>query len=93
MSTFSSPLHAHYPEEPYIANLGHWLADVADTPHCFRNAAEQSARMLSMCSPAGQEEFFMEVGDAVASRTASPPKLSDAEKSERIAKAKALAPR
>ena len=76
-----------------VARAGETVNIPANAPHCFRNAAEGSARMLCMCSPAGQEEFFMEVGDAVASRAASPPKLSDAETSERIAKAKALAPR
>jgi mannose-6-phosphate isomerase-like protein (cupin superfamily) len=76
-----------------VVRAGETVNIPANAPHCFRNAAERPARMLCMCSPAGQEEFFMEVGDAVASRTASPPKLSDAEQSERIAKAKALAPR
>ena len=48
------------------------------------------ARMLCMCTPPGQEEFFMAVGDPVASRTAPPPKLSPAEQAERIQRAKAL---
>ena len=46
-----------------------------------------------MCSPAGQEEFFLEIGDPVASRTAPPPELDEAAKAERMAKAKALAPK
>jgi hypothetical protein len=29
--------------------------------------------MLCICSPAGQEKFFMKLGVAVASRTATPP--------------------
>jgi hypothetical protein len=43
-----------------------------------------------MCTPAGQEEFFMAVGDPVDSRTAPPPKLSQAERTERVQRAKAL---
>jgi hypothetical protein len=43
-----------------------------------------------MCTPAGQEEFFMEVGDVVDSGTAPPASLSKAEQAERIQRAKAL---
>lgn len=47
--------------------------------------------MLCICSSAGQEEFFMQVGVAVATRTTPPPKLDDAAKVEFRAKAAALA--
>jgi hypothetical protein len=43
-----------------------------------------------MCTPSGQEEFFMAVGDPVDSRTAPPPKLDKAEQAERLQRAKAL---
>jgi hypothetical protein len=51
------------------------------------------ARLLCMCMPSGQEEFFMAIGDPVDSRTAPPPKLSTAEQAERIQRAKALSAR
>ena len=38
----------------------------ANAPHQFHNASNQPARMLCICSPAGQEEFFAEVGIQVA---------------------------
>jgi hypothetical protein len=38
-----------------------------------------------------RDEFFLAVGDPVDSRTAPPPKLSAAERAERIQRAKALA--
>jgi quercetin dioxygenase-like cupin family protein len=63
----------------------------ANAPHSFVNASGNAARMLCMCTPAGQEEFFMEVGDLVASRTSPPPDLSKEEKAERGKKAQALA--
>jgi hypothetical protein len=47
--------------------------------------------MLCVCSPAGLEEFFMEVGDPVASRTAPPPDLSKEEKADRARKAQTIA--
>jgi hypothetical protein len=45
-----------------------------------------------MCSPAGQEEFFMEVGVPVATRTTAPPKLDKVGQAAFVAKAEALAP-
>jgi len=65
----------------------------ANAPHQFRNESVQAARLLCICSPAGQEEFFIEVGIPVASRTTAPPKLSPAEQEEFRAKAGALAPK
>ena len=49
----------------------------ANAPHSFGNHSHGAARLLCMCTPPGQEEFFMEVGDPVADRTAPPPQLSD----------------
>src|SRR2546430_17136974 len=37
----------------------------ANAPHFFRNSSRAPARLLCMCSPSGQEKFFMEVGDPV----------------------------
>jgi quercetin dioxygenase-like cupin family protein len=63
----------------------------ANAPHSFKNTSDKPARLLCMCTPAGQDEFFMAVGDLVGSRTAPPPRLSPAERAERIQRAKALA--
>jgi hypothetical protein len=49
--------------------------------------------MLCICSPAGQEEFFLELGVPVATRTTSPPKLDEAAEAAFRAKAAALAPK
>jgi hypothetical protein len=49
--------------------------------------------MLCICSPAGQEKFFLEVGVPVASRTTPPPKLDEREQAAFIEKVKALAPK
>jgi hypothetical protein len=46
-----------------------------------------------MCTPAGQEEFFIEVGTPVATRTTPPPKLSEAEQLALKAKVEALSPK
>jgi hypothetical protein len=49
--------------------------------------------MICMWTPAGQEEFFMAVGDPVTGRTAPPPDLSQEEKADRGGRAQALTAR
>src|SRR5438477_2424054 len=65
----------------------------ANAPHQFHNKSERPARLLCVCSPAGQEEFFRAVGVPVASRTAPPPKLDQAAQAALKTKAEALASR
>lgn len=75
----------------YRASAGSTVNIPANAPHSFKNRSDKPARLLCMCTPSGQEEFFVAVGDPVDSRTAPPPKLSEAERAERIQRAKALA--
>jgi quercetin dioxygenase-like cupin family protein len=72
---------------------GETLNIPANAPHQFHNASNGAVRMLCICSPAGQENFFMEVGVPVATRTTPPPKLNDREQATFIEKVKALAPK
>jgi NADPH:quinone reductase-like Zn-dependent oxidoreductase/quercetin dioxygenase-like cupin family protein len=65
----------------------------ANAPHAFRNVADAPARLLCMCTPAGQEEFFAEVGAPVAGRTTPPPALAPDARAALIARTIALAPR
>jgi quercetin dioxygenase-like cupin family protein len=76
--------------EPRRAAAGSTVNVPANAPHAFKNMSDKPARLLCMCLPAGQEEFFLAVGDPVGSRTAPPPKLSSEERAERIQRAKAL---
>jgi quercetin dioxygenase-like cupin family protein len=55
----------------------------ANAPHAFKNVSGRMARMLCMCTPAGQEEFFLTVGTAVDSRTSPPPHLSQEQQAEK----------
>ena len=75
------------------ARTGETVNIPANAPHSFRNSSGRSARLLCLCSPPGQERFFVEVGDPVATRTAPPPELSESNKAARKAKAEGLAPR
>jgi quercetin dioxygenase-like cupin family protein len=65
----------------------------SNAPHSFKNKSGKTARLLCLCTPAGQEDFFMEVGVPVASRTAPATKLTKDEEEASIKKAVALAPR
>jgi quercetin dioxygenase-like cupin family protein len=64
----------------------------ANAPHSFRNLADRPSRLLCMCAPAGQDEFFTLVGQAVATRTEAPSPLDADEQAAFMAKAAALAP-
>jgi quercetin dioxygenase-like cupin family protein len=75
-----------------VARAGETLNVPANAPHAFRNTTDQAARLLCLCSPPGQEEFFKAVGVQLAYRTERPPTLDDAATAAFIAKAQALAP-
>jgi quercetin dioxygenase-like cupin family protein len=76
-----------------VARAGETVNVPANAPHVFRNASGRPARLLCLCSPAGQEEFFKEVGVPVAHRTEAPPHLDEAATAAFIDKAVALAPK
>jgi mannose-6-phosphate isomerase-like protein (cupin superfamily) len=65
----------------------------ANAPHQFHNASTRPVRMLCICSPAGQEKFFLEVGVPVATRTTPPPKLDEKAQAAFIQKVVAIAPK
>ena len=75
-----------------VARAGETVNVPANAPHAFTNASGRPARLLCMCSPAGQEEFFLEVGQRVAARTEAPAKLDEAGQAAFVAQAQALAP-
>ena len=77
----------------YVARAGMTVNVPANAPHQFRNSSAGAVRLLCVCAPAGQDEFFAAVGDRVPGRTAPPPDLDTAAQAARIAKARELAPR
>jgi len=76
-----------------VAGVGETIHIPANAPHQFQNKSDRSARLLCVCSPAGQDEFFAQVGVPVATRTTAPPKLDGNAQAEFKAKAEALAPK
>ncbi len=101
------PPHRHDFEETFIllegemeatfrgqkstVHAGETIHIPGNAPHQFHNASRQDVRLLCLCAPAGQEEFFAEVGVAVATRTTPPPPLDEAAQAEFRAKSQALA--
>jgi quercetin dioxygenase-like cupin family protein len=78
--------------ERLVARAGETVNVPANAPHAFTNASAQPARLLCLCAPSGQEKFFLEVGQPVATRTEPPPPLDDQAQAAFIAKSQALAP-
>jgi quercetin dioxygenase-like cupin family protein len=79
--------------ETMVLRRGETINVPANAPHFFRNISDAPARLLCLCAPAGQEEFFLETGVPLATRTSAPPPPDPATRAAAIAKAVALAPR
>ncbi len=86
-------MEATFRGEKTTVSAGQTLHIPADAPHQFHNASGSPVRLLCLCSPSGQEDFFAEVGVPVATRTTPPPPLDQAGVAAFLAKAQALAPR
>ena len=73
------------------ARAGETVNIPANALHAFKNVSNKPARLLCMVSPAGEEQFFLEIGDRVATRTGPLPALDEQARAQRAAKAKRLA--
>jgi len=83
------PLHRHDFEESFtvlegeieatfrgvksVVRTGETLSIPANARHSFTNVSKKVARLLCICAPAGQEEFFAQIGVALTGRTTRPP--------------------
>src|SRR3954452_3301338 len=84
-------IEATFRGETLTLKAGDVIGIPANAPHRFQNRTLEPARLLCICSPAGQEEYFAEVGVPVETRTTPPP--LDAESQARLkTKAEALGP-
>ena len=75
-----------------VATAGTTVNIPANAPHSFRNRSAAPARLLCVCAPAGQDEFFLQVGVRLSSRTATPPPMDDAATAAFLENAGVLAP-
>ena len=78
--------------ETVVVRRGETINVPANAPHAFTNSTDAPSRLLCLCAPAGQDEFFALVGQRVASRTQAPPALSPTEQEAFVARSRALAP-
>ena len=76
-----------------VAGVGTTVNIPANAPHAFTNKTSKPTRLLCICSPAGQEEYFMAVGVSVEGRTTPPPPLDEAEQADQTRRAEILAPK
>ena len=76
--------------ETIVASAGQTINVPANAPHSFTNASDTPARLLCLCAPAGQDEFFTLVGQPVATRTEPPPPLDADAQAAFIAKSMSL---
>jgi len=86
-------IEATFRGEKLTVRSGETLSIPANAPHAFINASEKNVRLLCLCAPAGQEEFFAQVGVAVATRTITPPKLDKEAHAASMKVAKDLMPK
>ena len=80
-------LQATFRGEHRIVRAGETIHIPANAPHHFHNASSNPVRMLCICSPAGQEEFFKQLAAPVPTRTTPPPSLDVAQQAAFIKKA------
>lgn len=76
-----------------VARTGETVNIPANAPHQFRNVSAGPARLLCFCAPAGQEDFFLAIGQPVETRTTPPAPLDEAARKALMARTLELAPR
>jgi quercetin dioxygenase-like cupin family protein len=79
--------------ETFVARAGQTINVPANAPHAFTNAADTPSRLLCLCAPAGQDEFFALVGQPVATRTQAPPPFDADAQAAFIARVRSVGPR
>jgi quercetin dioxygenase-like cupin family protein len=88
----SGEVELHFRGETRTVKAGETVNIPANAPHGFKNKSGEAARMLCVCSPAGQEDFFREMGTPARSRTDPAPKLSEEDMKALGEKAQELGP-
>ena len=92
-SLLDGEMIATFRGEKMTVKAGETIHIPANAPHQFRNESDEPVRLLCICSPAGQENMFLELGVMVPTRTTAPPSLDEAAQASFRAKAVALAPK
>jgi quercetin dioxygenase-like cupin family protein len=91
-SVLEGEVQATFRGQTITVRSGETVNVPANAPHSFTNATGRPARLLCLCAPAGQDEFFTLVGQPVATRTQAPPPLSADEQAAFVQRSQRLAP-
>ena len=86
-------LDATFRGNKMVVRAGETIHIPSNAPHQFHNSSSKPVRMLCICSPAGQENFFVEIGTPVETRMTPAPKLDRAAEEKLQAKVRELAPK
>ncbi len=86
-------IEATFRGQKSVVKAGETLHIPADAPHAFTNASDQAVRLLCLCAPAGQEDFFAQIGVPVAARTTPPPEQDKEAQAAMQKKVEELAPK
>jgi mannose-6-phosphate isomerase-like protein (cupin superfamily) len=86
-------LDATFRGKKLVVHAGDTVHIPSNAPHQFHNSSGKPVRMLCICSPAGQENFFMQIGTPGESRTTPAPKPDQAALEKLGAAIKELAPK
>jgi len=92
-SVLEGEIEATFRGEKTTVRAGETVNVPANAPHSFTNASDRPARLLCVCSPAGQERFFLTIGVRTVSRTAPPPEFDQAAQAAFIARVEELSPK
>ena len=84
-------VHVTFRGQKSILRAGDTVNVPSNAPHHFLNASSKPVRMICICSPAGNDEFFLEVGVPVATRTTPAPRLEGERQVEFLKKVRAIA--
>jgi quercetin dioxygenase-like cupin family protein len=86
-------VQATFRGETVVLRVGETVNVPANAPHSFTNATTSPARLLCLCAPSGQEEFFTLVGQPVGTRTEPPAPLDAKAEAAFRTKAQEFAPK
>jgi quercetin dioxygenase-like cupin family protein len=86
-------IEATFRGQKSLARAGETVNIPANAPHSFVNSSKKTAKLLCICSPAGQDEYFQLVGLPVPTSIATAHKPDPVEHAAARAKAVDLAPK
>jgi len=75
-SVLEGEIELKFRGEAVAVRAGETVNIPANAPHAFTNASDRAARMLCLCSPAGEDEYFLRIGAPVDGPMAPPPRMT-----------------